>query len=171
MYNKYMNATDRSDQILGTHNVQRKPMRWWKTFFHLIDISIVNSFILFRLHQRNNPDNNKLKRKAGYSLGDLREEVIGGLCGFSEYGDPPASVAARPPSGPLLLRNWLSLSRSIFQFMPWTVEYVWSAKVKVKERCMCKLIAVHHNVRGSSCMLPRNKTALQHFIALHINTP
>lgn len=33
MYSQYMNAVDRSDQILGTHNVQRKCMRWWKTFF------------------------------------------------------------------------------------------------------------------------------------------
>ena len=40
-------------------------------FFHLTDISIVKSFILFRLHQTNNPDNTKLKRKAGYSLGDI----------------------------------------------------------------------------------------------------
>lgn len=71
-----------------------------KHFFHLTDISIVKSFILFRLHQTNNPDNTKLKRKAGYSLGDIREEVISGLCGFPEYGDPPASIAVRPPSGP-----------------------------------------------------------------------
>ena len=30
-YNKYMNAVDRSDQILATNNV--KCMRWWKTLF------------------------------------------------------------------------------------------------------------------------------------------
>ena len=30
----------------------RKCLRWWKTlFFHLIDIAVVNSFILFREHQ------------------------------------------------------------------------------------------------------------------------
>ena len=49
MYNQYMNAVDRSDLILATHNVQRKCTRWWKTpFFHLIDIGVVNSFIHFR---------------------------------------------------------------------------------------------------------------------------
>jgi len=48
-YNKYMNAVDRSDQILATNNVLHKCMRWWKTlFFHLI----VNSFILFKLLHR-----------------------------------------------------------------------------------------------------------------------
>ena len=46
-YNKYMNAVDRSDQVLATNNVLRKCLRWWKTlFFHLIDIAVVNSFIL-----------------------------------------------------------------------------------------------------------------------------
>ena len=44
-YNSYMNAVDWSDQILATHNVLTKCVRWWKTlFFHLIDMTIVNSF-------------------------------------------------------------------------------------------------------------------------------
>ena len=44
-YNSYMNAVDRSDQILATHNVLRKSVRWQKTLFlHLIDMTIVNSF-------------------------------------------------------------------------------------------------------------------------------
>ena len=69
-YNKYMNAVDRSDQILAVNNVLRKCRRWWKTlFFHLIDIAVVNSFILFREHQRHFPDNEDLKRTADYSLG------------------------------------------------------------------------------------------------------
>ena len=56
-YNKYMNAVDRSDQILATHNILRKCARWWKTlFFHLIDMTIVNSYILFQEHRRNFPD-------------------------------------------------------------------------------------------------------------------
>ena len=98
MYNQYMNAVDRSDQILATHNVQRKCMRWWKTLiFHLIDIGVVNSFILFREHQRNNPDNPALRRTSEYSLGDFREELIRGICGFLDYDNPPVSTAGRPP--------------------------------------------------------------------------
>ena len=51
-YKKYMNAVDRSDQILATNNVNRKCMKWWKTlFFHLIDIAVVNSFLLFKEYQ------------------------------------------------------------------------------------------------------------------------
>lgn len=36
MYSQYMNAVHRSDQILGTQNVQRKCMHWWKHFFTLL---------------------------------------------------------------------------------------------------------------------------------------
>ena len=72
-----MNAVDRSDQILATNNVNRKCMRWWKTlFFHLIDIAVVNSFLLFKEHQAKFPDNVDLHRPNYYSLGDFREEIV-----------------------------------------------------------------------------------------------
>lgn len=75
-YNQYMNAVDRSDQILATNNVLRKCMRWWKTlFFHLIDIAVVNSFILFREHQTQFPDVVELQRTGDYSLAHFREEI------------------------------------------------------------------------------------------------
>lgn len=72
-----MNAVDRSDEILGTQNVLRKCVRWWKTlFFHLIDIAVVNSFILFREHQAQFPDEPGLKCTADYSLTQFREEIV-----------------------------------------------------------------------------------------------
>ena len=50
MYNQYMNALDRSDQILTTRSVHYKVMRWWKTFsYHMTDIGVVNGFILLFL--------------------------------------------------------------------------------------------------------------------------
>ena len=50
-YNMKMNAVDRSHQILSAFSTQQKCVRWWKTFFfHLIDIAVVNSFILFQAH-------------------------------------------------------------------------------------------------------------------------
>ena len=94
MYNQYMNAVDRSDQILATHNVQRKCMRWWKTlFFHLIDMAVVNSFILFKEQQRKFPDNQALRRPASYSLASYREELVRNICDFPAADAPPP-----PPS-------------------------------------------------------------------------
>ena len=89
-YNKYMNAVDRSDQILATNNVLRKCMRWWKTlFFHLIDIAVVNSFILFSEHQAQFPDNEDLHRTADYSLAHFREDIVRKICDLPEYCEQP----------------------------------------------------------------------------------
>ena len=89
-YNKYINAVDRSNQILATDNIHRKCVRWWKTLlFHLTDIAIVNSYILFQEHCTNSPD-----EPASYSLTNFREEVVNGLCGFAEYGHPPPGHVA-----------------------------------------------------------------------------
>ena len=89
-YNLKMNAVDRSDQILSTFNIQHKCLRWWKTlFFHLIDMAVVNSYILFLEHKANNP--NDIERPAGYSQCHFRDELVRQICEFDEYGDP------RPP--------------------------------------------------------------------------
>ena len=91
-YNKYMNAVDRSDQILATNNVLRKCMRWWKTlFFHLIDIAVVNSFILFREHQANYNNITTLMMKPFTG-----EEIVRQLCDLPEYDDPPTSTRSKP---------------------------------------------------------------------------
>ncbi|CAB4041968.1 Hypothetical predicted protein, partial [Paramuricea clavata] len=99
-YNQYMNAVDRSDQMLACHNVNRKCYRWWKTlFFHLIDMAIVNSFLLFQSHRNSDPGNPALHRKSTYSIVDFREEIIRQICGLAEYDRPPVNeqVQAVPP--------------------------------------------------------------------------
>ena len=94
-YNLKMNAVDRSDQILSTFNIQRKCLRWWKTmFFHLIDMAVVNSYILFLEHMANYPD--EIERPAGYTQCDFRDELVREICGLPEYGDPPLHTSGRP---------------------------------------------------------------------------
>ena len=95
-YNQYMNGVDRSDQMLACHNVSRKCYRWWKTlFFHLIDIAIVNGFLLFSEH-RADCDDEALERSRGYSIVDFREALVRQICEFDEYGDPPANENIQP---------------------------------------------------------------------------
>ncbi|KAL9952183.1 hypothetical protein ACROYT_G039398 [Oculina patagonica] len=100
-YNAFMNAVDRSDQLIGTQNVLRKSVKWWKAlFFHLIDMAVVNSFILFKEHQAQFPDEPALKRTADYSLTHFREEIVRQLCGFPEYDHPPLHATAKPARPP-----------------------------------------------------------------------
>ena len=100
-YNQFMNGVDRSDQMLACHNVIRKCRRWWKVlFFHLIDIAVVNGFILFQQHRSCNPDDPALQRRSTYSIVDFREELVRQLCGLAEYDRLPVyEVVQADPTG------------------------------------------------------------------------
>ena len=98
-YNKYMNGVDHSDQILATNTVLHKIMKWWKNMvFHLIDMAVVNGFILFKEHQTQFPDDEALKRPSHYSLSDYREEIVRQLCGFPDDGSPPENTTVKSPA-------------------------------------------------------------------------
>ena len=96
-YNQYMNAVDRSDQMLANYNIYCKCYKWWKAlFFHMIDIAVVNSYILFQEHRRSNTDNTALHRKNTYSVVDFREALIRQICGFCVESVPPANGTIQP---------------------------------------------------------------------------
>ena len=85
-----MNGIDKSDQHLSKYNLLSKCVRWWKTlFFHLIDIALINGYVLFKIHQKNNPENESLKRTRPYSVLEFREKVVRQLAGLDENGNPP----------------------------------------------------------------------------------
>ena len=96
-YNQYMNAVDRSDQLLACHNVSRRCKRWWKAlFFHLIDIAVVNGFILFEQHRAGNPDSEALHRRSTDNIVDFREEIVRQVCGLAKYDRPPVYEVVQP---------------------------------------------------------------------------
>ena len=89
-YNQFMNGVDKSDQMLSYHNISRKCIRWWKTlFFHLIDIAVANSFILFQRYRAEHSEVEALRRQSKYSVG-FREALVRQIVGWQEYNDPPA---------------------------------------------------------------------------------
>ena len=102
-YNMKMNAVDRSDQILSAFSNQRKCVRWWKTLlFCLIDLAVVNSFILFSEHRATHPE---IESPAGYSQSDFRDEIVLEMCNFPEYGDPPKYTPGRPRAEPSMFET------------------------------------------------------------------
>ena len=44
-------------------------------FFHLIDMAIVNGFILFREYRGRFPDDEEVQRPRNYTLGEFRAEI------------------------------------------------------------------------------------------------
>ena len=66
--------------------------------FRLIDVAVVNSFILFKAHETQFLDKEALRRPSSYDLVNFREEIVRQLCDFPEYGNPPLpSNPLRPP--------------------------------------------------------------------------
>ena len=92
-----MNGVDRSDQIIAAHKVSRKCKRWWKTlFYHMIEIAVVNSFLLFQIHRKNNPNDSNLHRPRKYSLVEFREALVRQMIGLVEKDLPPVNVNVKP---------------------------------------------------------------------------
>jgi len=141
-----MNGVDKSDQYLSKYNSLRKCVRWWKTlFFHLVDIAIVNGFILFQSHRRLNKDNPALERPKTYALLDFREAVCRQLVGLTGYGNPPAS---RKPLRVLMIRGF---SQSICLNLLRKSVIVKFAMLSPNYKYAFILSAQHHNVM-STCI-------------------
>lgn len=53
VYSEYMKGVDLSNQLISYYELNSKTYKWWKRiFFHLIDISIVNSYILYKKYNK-----------------------------------------------------------------------------------------------------------------------
>ena len=48
-YNSYMGGVDKSDQLLSYYGFDHRSVKWWKRVaFHLLDLSIVNAYVMYR---------------------------------------------------------------------------------------------------------------------------
>ena len=47
-YNRYMGGVDKSDQLLSYYGFSHRTLKWWRrAFFHLLDLAIVNAYIMY----------------------------------------------------------------------------------------------------------------------------
>ena len=52
-YNMYMGGVDKGDQLLSYYGFSHRTVKWWRrAFFHLIDVAIVNAYILYTLSEQ-----------------------------------------------------------------------------------------------------------------------
>lgn len=52
-YTAKMGAVDRADHLCTSYNFARKSLKWWhKLFFWLLEVSVINSYILYNAHRR-----------------------------------------------------------------------------------------------------------------------
>ena len=90
-YNKYMGAVDVFDQHLAAFRVLRKVKKYWKSiFFDLIDVAVVNSYLLCIIWCKAHPDA-PFAKKLGKRFGHLeyRELLVADLAGIEPEEDVP----------------------------------------------------------------------------------
>ena len=87
-YNKYMRGVDMSDKQLYHHVAERSASRYWKRIFqNLLDISILNSWIIF-----------KLQREKKMSRDKIILNIVESLCSFNPQPVPPRQLALPEPA-------------------------------------------------------------------------
>lgn len=87
VYNRAMGGVDKFDQLHERYAVGRKSMKWWhRIFYYLVDLAIVNSFVLWKMQQ---PVQMQSKTdQLTYRL-KLARQLIGGYCGRKNPGRTP----------------------------------------------------------------------------------
>ena len=81
-YNKYMGGVDANDQLLKYSHFSKRTIKWWKkVFFRLLNVCMVNAYILYREHKIKH--NTPIK----FSHTDFRLSVIRQLVNLSVSPD------------------------------------------------------------------------------------
>lgn len=71
IYNKYMGGVDLLDAMLGFYRIKIKSKKWYhRIFFHLVDMTCVNSWLLWR--RRNKQKSNNEHKEMYMSLLDFK---------------------------------------------------------------------------------------------------
>lgn len=82
VYNKHMGGVDLLDSLLGRYKIKMRTKKWYmRLFYHLLDVTIVNSWLLHkRIIAQKKKKNNLDSTQKHISLADFREEFGISLC-------------------------------------------------------------------------------------------
>ena len=73
-YTKYICGVDRTNHFCGSYAFLRKTSKWWrKMFFWLMEVAIVNSYILYNMNRKQNSlkdiQHKMFRKKTCYTAG------------------------------------------------------------------------------------------------------
>lgn len=105
-YNQHMGYVDKSDMYKSCYEIDRKSKKWWhRIFWHFIDLTVVNAFIMFQ--EKSNTDGKTL------SLKEFRLSLVNGLIG----ADPETPQRGRRSSELVInkYKPYVALERRISQ--------------------------------------------------------
>ncbi|XP_026819633.1 piggyBac transposable element-derived protein 3-like [Rhopalosiphum maidis] len=80
VYNRHMGGVDLLDGLLGRHKIKMRSRKWYmRVFHHLLDVTVVNSWLLHKRIQKQKGNNSVL------SLVKFREQLALSLCKIGTY--------------------------------------------------------------------------------------
>lgn len=84
VYNTHMGGVDLLDGLLGRHKIKMRSRKWYmRLFHHLLDVTIVNSWLLHKRIQKQKSDNNNI-----LPLMEFREQLALSMCKLGESNTP-----------------------------------------------------------------------------------
>lgn len=136
-YNKYMCGVDRFDQYRERYETGRKSIKWWfRILYFLLDLAVVNGFILWKLEQPPKSDTSQLT----YRL-KLARQLIDGYSSRKMTGRPPNFFKCSVPKELRLSKGYFHLPRKID-----TPRRCKLCSSKLKKQTRTKIICVACNV-------------------------
>lgn len=94
VYNQAMGGVDRFDQLHERYAIGRRSVKWWhRIFYYLVDLAIVNSFVMWKMKQPNKAKCDQLT----YRL-TLARQLIGAFCGRKNPGRVPTLFQKAVPN-------------------------------------------------------------------------
>jgi len=64
-YNRFMGGVDLLDSLIGRHKITMRTKKWYmRLFYHMLDMTIINAWLLYKRVQKENGNNAPMKLKA-----------------------------------------------------------------------------------------------------------
>ena len=95
-YTKYMRGVDRGDQLIELYNAGRRSKKWWRrVLFYLVEVSILNAYIIEGFHRADHRSRGRSKRDLLSFRIELATDLIGGFSCRKRAGRPQSIGAAQ----------------------------------------------------------------------------
>ena len=137
-YNRHMGGVDTGDQLQSYYGFSHRTVKWWRRlFFHLIDLAIVNAYILYLM----SPRSGKRLTHAQVRI-ELAKQLL--MDTVTSRGDC-SSVDSNPPSSHLTGRHFqgkLGVSAAGRQIQPDCVVCIQQHMNANSIICLCVLYLV-----------------------------
>ena len=131
----HMNGVDRVDQLRSSYSVSRRAAKWWKyLFWFLIDISIINGFIMMKESANHQVTSKTLRKKDRCQL-HFRQNLVKQLIGNYRHKRKRESIQNKASEGllhwPVILgkKPDVQAVQSSWSFL---FSYIFTSTVKLK---------------------------------------